>query len=369
MLFKMLFILGFLLCTHNAAMANTSFGKVYEEVDNFLELSEKFDKAKESSFLPAVLADTKESVNADMNDFLDEVLTLLLNEEAVKIKKDIARLTKENSAINEELAELSIGKQVAAPEKEFYEFWKNTQDDIDKKIYELRRKVEENTLRIERDRQKIIVFLQNSGVNLSHEEANSLLKTVTVNEFVDTIAVLKSVHAIIASLQQSLEKENENIFIARKYYGIFWLSTKAYARQLQIFTDNIEKIYLPNLERIEKENAKLMEETHALAAKNADYKSNLQAQRLTQEAIGIYRKVLLQQKDRVNEQKVQVNKILTHAENTYKTVKIAHSLYQSMDASITSYKAIMSLPMIQITPFKNTSIELKILELSEQINK
>ncbi len=369
MFYKILSTFIIIIITQSATFANTSYVDIYDEVDRFLELTEKYDSADDDSFLPSFLANTKKEVNIEINDFLDKLLIILTNNEAYKFKNGIKSLTEENNKINEEIAELSLKQHAAASEKKFYEIWKQTQEDMRAKIAELRKRLENNNLQIELNREKIVAFLQSSGVNLNQDEINSLLKTVTIYDFVDTITVLKTAHAVIANLKQSLEKENENIYIARKYYGIFWLSTKVYSRQLQRFTDQIEKAYLPNLEKIRVKNNVLMEETRQLVVQNPALKSNLKAQKLTNEAITIYKKVLLQQLATVNKQKIEVNKILRQAENTYKTVKIAHSLYQSMDASISSYNAIMSLPLIEIVPFKNTSIELKIVELTQQLHK
>ncbi len=364
---KISILMGLLLLSPCTVKANNYFADVYGEVDEFLQLSERYDNAKDDSFLPSILTDTKEEVTHDMNDFLDDVLLMLSNDEVVKLKKSIVKLTQENQEIAEEIAELSMSKQGAETEKKFFEVWKKSQNDIESKITRLRNKSKQNTLDIEKNRQKIIVFLQTNGIELSQEEADSLLKTVTGNDFVDTIAVLKSVHAIIANLQKTLKDQDENIQIARKYYGLFWLSTKAYSRQLEIFIERIENKYLPKLEEIKAENETLIQETRVLAAKNPQYQSNLDAQKLTSEAIRLYQKALRQQKDKVSQQKVQVAQILAHAENTYKTVNLAHSLYQSMDESLSSYNALMSLPMIEMTPFKNSNLELKMLELTEQI--
>ncbi len=369
MFFKLCYIIAFVLMAHNAAFANSSFSKVYDEVDGFVELLEKHDNAKHESFIPSMFTETKEDIDGEIDEFLDNILELLSDNKTSDIKKDIERLTKENSSIKEEIAELSISRQAAESEKKFYELWKDTQNSIDKKIYDLRRQVKENELKIEVNKQKIIALLQNGGVNLSDEDIDSLLKTVTIYDYVDTINVLKTAHSIIANLQHVLETENENIFIARKYYGVFWLSTKAYVRQLEKFVNKIDNVYLQKLEILQASNNNLMRETKELIKQSPHLESNLKAQRITNEAIIIYRKVLLQQRVKINEQKEDVQKILAQVENTYKTVNIAHSLYESMDGSLSSYRALMSLPKIDVIPFKNTSIELKILELTEQMHQ
>ncbi len=363
---SMIFFLLFV--TPHDATANEYFIDVYEEVDDFLQLSEKYDKAPRDSFI-SILSETKAEINQEMNIFLDDVLLLLANNQVVDLKKNIESLTKKNKNISEEIAKLLITQQGAETNKKFYEIWKKTQDDITKNIAQLRQEKEENNITITANRQKIIFFLQQNGVNLSQEEAESLLKTVTGNDFVDTIAVLKSVHNIIASLQQTLKTEDENIHIARKYYGLFWLSTKAYYRQLQRFIEHIDAKYLPKLEAIQAENTLLIQKTKKLVKTNKTYQSNLDAQLLTNEAIGIYRTMLRQQKGRIQHQQKQINQILLHAENTYKTVNLAHSLYQSMDENLSAYNALMSLPAIEMTPFRNSQLELKMLELTEQINQ
>ncbi len=368
MLLKLILCFSLVISSYNISFANDYFSDVYDEVDDFLELTTRYDEAKkEDSWLPKFMTETKKEVNEDINEFLEDVLLMLSNEDILEFKENITDLAKENYDLAEKMAELSMKKQSAEKDKKFYEVWKTSKNDIDQKLKNMRAEIADNKLKIEQNRQKIVAFLRNSGVNISQTDADSLLKTVTGNDFVDTIAILKNVHNIISGLQQTMQEENENINIARKYYGLFWLSTRAYYRQLEIFMERIDTNYLVKLESIEEDNNKLMQETRSLAISNKSYQSNLQAQQLTDKAINTYRMVLEKQKIRIREQMEKVAQILKHAENTFKTVNIAHSLYQSMDENLNSYNALMSLPMLEVAPFENTALELKMIELTEQI--
>jgi hypothetical protein len=55
------------------------------------------------------------------------------------------------------------------------------------------------------------------------------------------------------------------------------------------------------------------------------------------------------------------------AENTYKTVTIAHALYETMSEGLINYNALMSLPLIEPILFENTELEMKFQDLTKRL--
>lgn len=345
------------------------FPKIYEKVDKFLTLTDRYDRAEKDGWLPKPFTDTKSSVGAEMNKLLDGALEALLDDRLVRLKREINQLAADNAGLRANIADWEMKRLAAPTDTKVYEIWKDNAGDLDGKIERARKNIQANQDKMADNKAAIRALLTQSGVELSAAEVDSLLQTVTGDEVIEAMAVLKNVHMIIARLKTLMTRENENIQLAKKYYGLFLLATRAYDRQLELFLIEIDKHYRPRLAGIRADNAKLMDETRALAKKDPKYNANLEAQRITEKAAEKYDQVLKNQREKVEIRRGEVGKILDHAENTYKTVNLAHSLAATMSEGLASYEALMNLPMIEAIPFENKDLELKFMELTQKMTE
>jgi|GEM_PF-6548664 hypothetical protein len=353
--------------TDGRAQNNDIFPKVYEKVDKFLALSDRYDRAEKDGWLPKPFTDTKSSVGAEMNKLLDGALESLLDDRLVKLKREINQLAADNARLRENIADWEMKRLAAPTDTKVYEIWKDNVGDLDGKIERARQSITANQDKMADHKMTIRALLAQSGVELSTAEVESLLQTVTGDEVIEAMAVLRNVHTIIARLKELMTRENENIHLAKKYYGLFLLATQAYDRQLELFLSRIDDQYRPRLARIRTDNSRLMDETRALARNAPKYNSNLEAQKITEKAAEKYDQVLKNQREKVEIRRREVGRILAHAENTYKTVNLAHSLAATMSDGLASYEALMNLPMIEAIPFENKDLELKFIELTQKM--
>lgn len=369
---KRLLALGFIMALLSAwplcaAEGKDLFPRVYERVDKFLELSARYDKAEEDSWLPKPFTDTKSSVSGEINKLLDSVLQTLGDDRLVRLKKEINALSAANGVLAERIGDLTMRRLAAPEDTKKYEIWKSSADEISEKIERAREEIAANENKIQENKRLIQRLLAESGLKMTDAEVDSLLKTVTGDDVIEATAVLKNVHSIVFRLQGMMTAEDENIHLAKKYYGLYLLATRAYARQLELFAESIEAQYLPRLGEIRADNKKLMAETKALAGKDSRYEGNLAAQMITEKAAAKYEEVLKNQKIKIEKRRAEVAGILAYAENTYKTVTLAHSLFSTMNEGLASYEALMSLTMIEAVPFENKDLELKFQELTQKI--
>ncbi|MDL2267534.1 hypothetical protein LJC46_06060 [Desulfovibrio sp. OttesenSCG-928-G15] len=362
-------LLGLLLAVPAKADINTMFSQLSDKVNDYLDLNTRFDKAEEDSWFPKPFTDTKSSVGDDLNDLLDKALECLLDDSLVEKRHLITKLFEENSNLEDKIADLKMQRMVVPEEKKAYEVWKDDAKDVEEKIERDHTQIKLNKERIESEKQNIRIRLARSGVELSKEEVDSLVNTVTGTDTLQAMVVLKNVQAILEKLKGIMAKENENIHIAKKYYGLFLLATQAYDRQIAIFEDRITSVYLPKLADLRSENKKLMAETEAKVNEDETYRNNLKAQHITEEAAELYEKVLKEQHSTLKHRRKTVGKILERAQNTYKTVSIAHNLYDTMSEGLNSYQSLMSLKLIDPVPFKNKDMEAKFMELTQKMRE
>lgn len=300
---------------------------------------------------------------------LDGALEALLDDRLVQLKREINALAADNARLRENIADWEMKRLAAPSDTKVYEIWKDNAGDLDGKIERARKSILTNQDKMADSKAAIRALLTQSGVEMSTAEVDCLLQTVTGDDVIEAMAVLRNVHTIIARLKTLMIRENENIQLAKKYYGLFLLATRAYDRQLELFLIEIDKHYRPRLAGIRADNAELMEETRTLAKSDPKYNTNLEAQMITEKAAEKYDQVLKSQREKVEIRRREVGKILAHAENTYKTVNLAHSLAATMSEGLASYEALMSLPMIEAIPFENEDLELKFLELTQKMTE
>lgn len=364
-----IFVVFFCCCSSVAVASDNMFGKLSNNVEDYLVLRERYNKAADGSWLPNPFSDTKHSVRKDINAVLDKALEILLDDRLVEKKKEIAKLNANINDCQQQIADLKMKSLSAPDEKKAYELWVDDSKDIDKKITHNQNQIVKNQKHIAEVKQVMRSMLAESGVKLSMPEIDNLVNTVSGDDTLHTIVALKNIQIIIERLKGLMMQENENIHIAKKYYGLFLLATETYAFQLESSVHNIDKKYLPKLEDLRKQNATLMAETKKMAAQDAHYASNLKAQQVTEAAVQMYEKVLVQQKKRLGERQKEVQKIWALAENTYQTVSIAHSLYETINESLATYEKLINLPLVAPVSFQNKDMEAKFKELTQRLQE
>lgn len=352
-----------------AANPDEMFSLLAQKVDTYLDLDQRAAHARNDTWHPQPFADTKSSIANDLNKLLDEALKALLDDDVLLAKRDISRLMQRNTRLQEDLANLELQRLTAPPSRKRYEIWKSDVQDIEQSIADKKSELEANKNAIANGKQAIRARLRDAGIDMTEEEVESLINTVTGTDTLQAMVVLKNVQTVLEKLKTLLGKEHENIHIAKKYYGLFLLSTQAYLRQLELFSSRITEQYIPKLQGLRADNTRLMDETRKLSRTDKKYLNNLNAQKITDEAARTYEKVLQSQARRIQDRKIQVGKILKLADNTYKTVSLAHSLYESMSECLDSYESMMSLPLLDPIPFENRDLELKYLELTRKLEE
>ena len=352
-----------------ATGADSILSRIAGQVDTYLDIKKRALTAKEDSWLTLPFTETQSSVNKELNHLLDKSLAALLDDDVLETKRMIATLSETNTLLQQEIADLEVKKIAAPSEKKSYELWKEDIKDLDSKITDRQRALVANKAKIEAAKQTIQHRLRSAGIEMSSAEIESLLNTVTGTDTLQSMVVLKNVQGVLEKLKGLMARENENIHIAKKYYGLFLLSTSAYMRQLQLFSDRINEHYVPKLRELRAENAALMEETKKLAKTDKSYQSNLKAQIITDAAAEKYEKVLASQWERLQERTAKVTKIYTLAYNTYRTVTLAHSLFETMNEGMQSYESMMNLPLLDPVPFENRELEQKYLEITRRLQE
>ncbi|MDR1308913.1 MAG: hypothetical protein LBL95_03285, partial [Deltaproteobacteria bacterium] len=321
-------------------------------LSKLMALSEKYtgprlrlEKADDSgSWIPFTRSE-KAKVQTEIDDYLDDALSILLDDSLVKRKNRIKQLQRANRELEEEIAVLIVEKTAAPTSTKFYEVWKSSTGDIERKISDGRREISGNRSLIEKEMRTMGDELAAADNRLSHEQINSIFITVSGEDQLYGIIVLKNLYSICDILKVSMAESN-NLAVNKKYYGVFLLAAEAHKRQLLQNMDNIENVYLPRLANLQGENRELMAQTRSLASENPIYQGNLEAQMITDKVADQFRDLLKDQTRIIEARLRPLEEIIRHTENTFKTVSLASSLSEAMDQSIFNLQALLEIPVV-----------------------
>jgi gas vesicle protein len=352
-------------------LASPCFAQL-EYISSLIDTAGKYIKAKanvlvadDRSWIPFTSSD-KTKITKEVNGYLDQALSVLLDDSVIVTKNKIKNLYIKNRDLEDEIAQLNLQRLTAPSDKKFYQVWKDTGNDIEDKIRSLKGKISINKNTIEQEMSNIVHQLAKANINLSKQQVKNIFIATSGEDQLNSIVVLKNLYLISDVLKQSIAESN-NITVNKKYYGVFLLATDAHKRQLEINLNNIESIYLPKLSKLQEDNQALMDQTRELAANNSQYRNNLIAQQQTQEVSYKFKELLINQSYIISDRLNALEEIIRYTENTYQTVDLASSLANSMDQSVTDLQALMEMPIIAPLAFEN-SLEDKFLEISQKLS-
>ncbi|MDR1036915.1 MAG: hypothetical protein LBT40_10175 [Deltaproteobacteria bacterium] len=340
-------------------------GDIFDMVDKFVRLRADVATAADSTWVP-FRSSPKERARSEMDGFLDRVLGVLLKDDVSQVKRDISRLGQKNADLQDRIARLEIDKASAPDSSRFYEVWKSSQSDIDKRIASAKRDMASNRADIAEKRGMIRIMLAREGIQLSEDELKNLLMTVSGDDMVDSMVALKNIYQVSGRLRE-LMGTTQSLAVSRKYYAVFLIATQAHELQLVRFRKKIAEEYIPRLDSIRAENQTLMARTRQLASENAQYRSNLTAQEMTERVAGRYRDLLQNQDKILSDRLAALRLVIRYVENTYETVSLASGLADSMEDSLMNLQALLEMPVVPPVAFES-SLEDKFQELSQRIS-
>ena len=154
------------------------------------------------------------------------------------------------------------------------------------------------------------------------------------------------------------------------------IKTLGYEDGCEIIESDVEKIedtYLPALDKIEKNIKDAIEfaETSIKGAKTEQskkiLKSNIKSNEFTMKVLGQYRNILINQMKSLQNALDRTKEQITVAYSTYDTAANSANLVNLINQTQDSFNKIMNMQLPNIVPFENKELEIKFLEISDQL--
>jgi hypothetical protein len=344
-----------------------SFGQVWTEVvpklEQTVELTELQRDLPESAWFQRDQADVEEDINA----LLDAAVEILSTSPVQQYRDRIQALEQQIADARTEIGSFRRAR-VAAPEKSLVE---RTLSDYDKLIDERERSIERAKQELGAIKRAFAAELRAMGLDLSDEQLEFLLSTVVGDNLVDLGVVFENVKAITAQLEALMRDSGEDLDSARRYYGMYLVLLRALNEMHLDVEQAIDQRYVPRIKAIADRAEALSQETRQLKRENPDkaeiLDANLQAQRLTVEAAGVYRDYLKQQGRQVATARRSLQSDIAAARNTYETVRVSGELVDLIQSSQQLLDGLLSRQVPALRPFQNLEMQRELSKLTEQL--
>ncbi|MBF0187243.1 MAG: hypothetical protein HQL50_04885 [Magnetococcales bacterium] len=341
--------------------------------DTFPKLEEGVTYTERINDAPdfALFGDDKESLREDFNELLDEMITLLANDQAIDLRDAIR---KHQQAIVKRRGEIQSYKEarISAPVEHVA---LTTRAGYDTKIRAAQADIVRHEGEIVAIQERFAARLRQIGVRIDRDQAAVLLTRVDSNDILQMAVVFEIIRKLTKQLMTLTEESGENLQHARKYYGMHVVLLESVAHMQETYIKHIDTTYLPRLENIIERTRSVQEESREMLKQDSDptrrtiYQKNLQAQNLTLRTANIYQENLQNQRNKVQAARNRVEKDRVLAHNTFQTVQLSAQLLSLLKTSQEAFAAVMNLQVPEIVPFENLEMQKKYEELSKALQQ
>ena len=344
-----------------------AFGQVWTNVVPKLEETVSLEEAQRDLPDRAWFSRDKADADAEINQLLEESVAILSTSPVQRYRDEIQILEQRIESARTDLDGYRKAR-VAAPTKSLTA---RTVEDYDRLIGEREQDIRRYRAELDRIKKAFAAELRAMGLDLSDEQVEFLLSTVVGDNIVDLGIVFDNVKAITVQLEQLVRDSGEDMQSARRYYGMYVVLLRALNRMHLDVEQAIEQRYVPQINDIAQRAETLSGETRTLARNHPDKAdvlvANLEAQRLTIEAAGVYRDYLKQQAAQVRSAREALEEDIATAWNTFETVRVSGELVDLVKSSQQLLDGLLNRQVPALRPFQNLEMQREFAKLTEQL--
>lgn len=355
---------------------DAEIARIFREVRDMLEeaANERLDAQRGGRSIVERVIGTSPQARADR--LLSSAFEVIADAPIVDIQREIATLRDEIAAEEGRIATLREEKISAPEEASTWGQMTGVLDRaaIERQMAEAKRGIASREARILGAKDRFRDAMRAAGTELSPEQADLLLDSVTGDDIVRIAAAYEVARAIGRQLQQIVEESGEELTAARRYYAMHTTLIALLAHSQKLFLDKVDSEYLPRLDGIEREVRATRVETERLLAdeptetQRTVLETNRESQDITRRAVEVYRDYLERQRDEVARAHERTMKDLAVADNTLRTVDASFRLREIMESATMEFETLQTLesPGFE-TLFQNRELRERFEELSDKL--
>jgi hypothetical protein len=343
------------------------FGTVWTQVlptlEETLALQERHEGLPEERWFGT----DQRSNRAEIEALLDEAVDILSTSGMSRYRERIRFLGREIERARRDIAEYRQ-RRVTAPSESLVQ---KTADDYAQAIAAREADIARNEADLEAVKGEFAAELKDMGIILEESQVDLLLSTVVGDNLVDLGIVFDNVKQVTAQLEQLVTESGEDLQSARRYYGMYVVLLRSLEEMHRQVEEAILGQYVPQIDGIIERARRLSAETQALQRRSPEKKdllaANLDAQRLTIEAAGIYRRYLTEQAQEVARARMQLAADIAAAWNTYETVRVSGELVALVRTSRQLIQGLLDRQVPPLRPFENREMQREFERLTAEL--
>ncbi|MEC9031552.1 MAG: hypothetical protein VYB15_06715 [Planctomycetota bacterium] len=337
------------------------FEKIVPTLDEARKLVDRHDQLPKRRFLLLrPLGDAQESNEAETTQLLDEAIEMLDSSPLRDLWRELHATRKLIRRGHHKLAEYRQRRVSAPREKEaglFDRAFISTKEDYDKMIAAEEGEIKASEKIVDDLKDGIVKLLKELHLDIDRDGLESLLSSVSGDDFVSMIALFDNIRQLTGQLQDLTEQSGEALDIAKRYYGMHVVLVKIMDRMQHRFITEIDQEHIPRLQGYTKDAEGNIRQALELIRKEGGdeniLRSNIESNELTMRAAKLYTEYLLQNADLIRAENKQIKKNLSTALNTYKTVKLSSDVSRLMKTGRQNFEALMKLQIPPLREFRN----------------
>ena len=346
-----------------------NFGQIWDQalpkMEDALVLEERQAALPQSAWFGANQASNRDEIN----QLLDETVKILAVSPKLRQRERIQTSLTEIDRLRGEIAD-ARQKRVSAPtDSTLVKTVKNYDDFIANCENEITRRNQEIT----QLKQEFAAELRAPGLELNDAQVEFLLSTVVGDSLVDLGILFDNVKSMTEQLEKLVVDSGEDLQHARRYYGLYVVLLRAFARMHVQIEAAIQEQYVPQIDGIVAQAETLSSETRRLLNVSPEKRdllnANLAAQHLTIEVAGVYRQYLDEQRRQVKTAREALDKDIEAAWNTYETVRVSGELVGLVKSSQQLLEGLMKRQIPALRPFANLEMQREFQKLTQQLRK
>jgi hypothetical protein len=343
--------------------------KVWANVFDDLEEGAGHILKLETAPTSAWIEDDKSDVQEDIVEILHNMMETITGDDLLIYKTKIAEIKKQIFQNKENILSYREEKINAPLESTIY----TTKENYDEKI---KNKKEENKnleKHIEEVKDELKKNFDDIGVLLTSEQIDVLLVRIDGDDIIQMSLIMDVLKHITNQIMALMQESNEELVQAKKYYGMHLITLEFIVYIQQKYIDKVEQIYVPKIDTIIKTSSDMIEKTAKLKKSEDDnrmrkiYGKNMDAQKIAFRVSTLYKKDLIDSRNRMMSAQIKSKSNLRLSHNTYTTVMLNAELYDLMTESQHIFAEVSRIQMPNIIPFENLQMQKKYRELTESM--
>lgn len=350
--------------------AQDDFSQVWQGVvpklEQALDLSDQQAQLPENAWFGRDQVSNQQAID----QLMDEAAALLSHAPAQRTRDRVRELEQAIRDTRSEIAQYRE-RQIAAPSDAVL---RKSAEDYDRAIQAATERLVTLQRELAETRQRFAEELKTIGLDLSAEQVEFLLSTVTGDDLIELGVAFDNVKALTGQLEQLMVQSQEDSASARRYYGMYVILLNVLAHMQEQLLVAVEERYLRDIDAIRSRTEQLMQETRSFnqradltAEAAATLRANLAAQELTLRTAGLYRDYLVAQARDVAAARERLQKDIAVATNTYETVKVSGELVQLLRTSQEALAVLLDRQVPVLRPFQNLEMQREFEQLTERL--